>query len=111
MLGTGFASLSDLNRLPVQTIKIDRAFLAEIGSGGPGESQAETIAKAIIGLGANLGLQVVAEGVETEAQNTFLIDHGCREAQSYLFCRPGPADRIEALLRGGIVEPGAEPID
>ncbi|SDW83368.1 EAL domain-containing protein [Thiocapsa roseopersicina] len=109
--GTGFASLSYLNRLPVQTIKIDRSFLAEIGSGGPGESQAETIVKAIIGLGANLGLQVIAEGVETEAQNTFLINHGCREAQGYLFCRPGPADRIEALLRGGIVEPGAEPID
>ena len=109
--GTGYASLSYLNRLPVQTIKIDRSFLAEIGSGGLGESQAETIVKAIIGLGANLGLQVIAEGVETDAQRTFLIDHGCREAQGYLFCRPGPADRIEAVLRGEIIEPGAEPID
>ena len=109
--GTGFASLSYLSRLPVQTIKIDGSFLAEIGSGGPGESQAETIVKAIIGLGANLALHVIAEGVETEAQRTFLIKHGCREVQGYLFCRPGPADRIEALLRGGIIEPGAEPID
>ncbi|EGV20067.1 EAL domain-containing protein [Thiocapsa marina] len=109
--GTGYASLSYLNRLPVQALKIDRSFLAEIGSGGLGESQAETIVKAIIGLGANLGLQVIAEGVETEEQRTFLISHGCREAQGFLFCRPGPADRIERLLREQIVVPGAETTD
>ncbi|QVL48081.1 MAG: EAL domain-containing protein [Thiocapsa sp.] len=109
--GTGYASLSYLNRLPVQTLKIDRSFLAEIGSGGLGEPQAETIVKAIIGLGANLGLQVIAEGVETEAQRAFLIDHDCREGQGYLFCRPGPADRIEAVLRRQFIEPGAEAID
>ncbi|MFB1488867.1 MULTISPECIES: EAL domain-containing protein [unclassified Thiocapsa] len=109
--GTGYASLSYLNRLPVQTLKIDRSFLAEIGSGHAGESQAETIVRAIIGLGANLGLQVIAEGVETTAQRNFLIEHGCGEAQGYLFCRPKPADRIEGVLRGLIIEPGAEPID
>ncbi|WP_296805506.1 EAL domain-containing protein [Thiocapsa sp.] len=109
--GTGYASLSYLNRLPVQTIKIDRSFLAEIGSGGLGESQAETIVKAIIGLGTNLGLQVIAEGVETEDQRTFLIAHGCREAQGYLFCRPGPADSIEAVLRGEIIESRTETVE
>jgi diguanylate cyclase (GGDEF)-like protein/PAS domain S-box-containing protein len=109
--GTGYASLSYLNRLPVQALKIDRSFLAEIGSGGPAEPQAETIVKAIIGLGANLGLQVVAEGVETEDQRTFLIAHGCRDAQGYLFCRPEPADRIESLLRDEMIEPGNAPID
>jgi predicted signal transduction protein with EAL and GGDEF domain len=109
--GTGYASLSYLNRLPVQTLKIDGSFLADIGGGQIGESQAETIVKAIIGLGANLGLQVIAEGVETEAQRTFLIDHGCREAQGFLFCRPEPADRIEAMLRGQVIGPGPERID
>jgi diguanylate cyclase (GGDEF)-like protein/PAS domain S-box-containing protein len=109
--GTGYASLSYLNRLPVQTLKIDGSFLADIAGGQIGESQAETIVKAIIGLGANLGLQVIAEGVETEAQRTFLIDHGCREAQGFLFCRPEPADRIEAMLRGQVIGPGPERID
>jgi diguanylate cyclase (GGDEF)-like protein/PAS domain S-box-containing protein len=103
--GTGYASLSYLNRLPVQTLKIDRSFLAEIGNGHGGTSQAETIVKAIIGLGANLGLQVTAEGVETEAQRAFLIDHGCREAQGFLFCRPQPAEHIETLLRRQVMVP------
>ncbi len=109
--GTGYASLSSLNRLPVQTLKIDRSFLAEIGSGHDGTSQADTIVKAIIGLGANLGLRVIAEGVETEAQRTFLVDHGCREAQGFLFCRPEPAEQIEALLRSQLVEPRNDRID
>jgi EAL domain-containing protein (putative c-di-GMP-specific phosphodiesterase class I) len=100
-----------LNRLPVQTLKIDRSFLAEIGSGHDGTSQAETIVKAIIGLGANLGLRVIAEGVETEAQRTFLVDHGCREAQGFLFCRPEPAEQIEALLRSQLVVPRNDRID
>ncbi len=103
--GTGYASLSYLNRLPVQTLKIDRSFLAEIGSGHDGKAQAETIVKAIIGLGANLGLRVIAEGVETEAQRTFLVDHECREAQGFLFCRPEPAEQIEALLRSQLIVP------
>jgi EAL domain-containing protein (putative c-di-GMP-specific phosphodiesterase class I) len=102
--GTGYASLSYLNRLPVQTLKIDRSFLAEIGSGHPEESQAETIVKAIIGLGDNLGLGIIAEGVETATQRQFLIDHGCREAQGFFFGRPGPGADIESLLRQGGVD-------
>ncbi len=101
--GTGYASLNYLNRLPVHTLKIDRSFLAEIGSGHPGQAQAETIVKAIIGLGNNLGLGSIAEGVETDAQRTFLIAHGCREAQGYLFSRPCPAESIETLLRSGVI--------
>lgn len=101
--GTGYASLSYLNRLPVQTLKIDRSFLAEIGSGHPDQAQAETIVKAVIGLGKNLGLGAIAEGVETDTQRRFLIAHGCREAQGYLFSRPRPAEDIEALLRCGTI--------
>lgn len=101
--GTGYASLNYLNRLPVQTLKIDRSFLAEIGSGHPDQSQAETIVKAIIGLGENLGLSSIAEGVETDTQRRFLIAHGCREAQGYLFSRPRPAGEVEALLRCGAI--------
>ncbi len=103
--------MSYLNRLPVQTLKIDRSFLAEIGSSNCGKSQAETIVKAIIGLGANLGLRVIAEGVETEAQRSFLVDHGCREAQGFLFCRPQPAEQIETLLRNPLMVPRDERID
>lgn len=102
--GTGYASLSYLNRLPVQTLKIDRSFLAEIGSGHPEESQAETIVKAIIGLGDNLGLGIIAEGVETATQRQFLIDHGCREAQGFFFGRPRPCEDTESLLRQGYVD-------
>jgi diguanylate cyclase (GGDEF)-like protein/PAS domain S-box-containing protein len=105
--GTGYASLSYLNRLPMQALKIDRSFLADIAAAdvlpGVQPTQSVTIVKAIIGLGANLGLHIIAEGVETEAQRQFLINHRCFVAQGYLFARPLPAAEITPLLEIGEV--------
>ncbi len=98
--GTGYASLSYLNRLPMQSIKIDQSFLAEIGN-IERHRQSAAIVKAIVGLGATLDLHIIAEGVETQAQRHFLLEHGCQVAQGYLFARPLPADRLEPLLRAG----------
>ncbi|MBK1721926.1 EAL domain-containing protein [Thiocystis violacea] len=103
--GTGHASLSYLNRLPTQTIKIDRSFLLKIGGEAEGEAQGAAIVKAIIGLGLNLGLHIIAEGVETNSQRDFLIENGCNVAQGHLFSIPLPADKIEPLLMTGSVSP------
>jgi len=99
--GTGYASLNYLNRLPMQAIKIDRSFLTEIDGKLNGHSQGAAIVKAIIGLGSNLGIHIIAEGVETQAQRRFLIDHGCNVAQGYLFAWPLTPEEIEPLLRAG----------
>lgn len=105
--GTGYASLSYLNRLPMQALKIDRSFLADIAAADvmpdAQPTQSVTIVKAIIGLGANLGLHIIAEGVETEAQRQFLINHRCFVAQGYLFARPLPVAEITSLLESGEV--------
>lgn len=104
--GTGHASLSYLNQLPMQTIKIDRSFLTKIGGHTEkGADQHATIVKAIIGLGLNLGLKIIAEGVETASQRDFLIEHGCDVGQGHLFSLPLPAEKIEPLLRSGSVPP------
>jgi EAL domain-containing protein (putative c-di-GMP-specific phosphodiesterase class I) len=86
--GIGYSSLAYLNRFPFDRIKIDRSFIAEIGVSG----QAETIIRAIVQLGHNLGKLVLAEGVETEAQLAFLRSVGCDQAQGFLLGRPQPAD-------------------
>ncbi|MBK1646632.1 diguanylate cyclase [Thiocapsa imhoffii] len=102
--GTGYASLNYLNRLPVQTIKIDRSFLAAIGSGRPEETSARSIVKAIIGLSDSLNLEAIAEGVETDDQRRFLLEHGCREAQGYFFSRPRLGVELEDILRAGVID-------
>ena len=99
--GTGYASLSYLNRLPMHAIKIDRSFLAEVKDHADDATQGATIVKAIIGLGSNLGLHIIAEGVETATQRAFLLDHGCQVAQGFLFTVPLSAEEIEPLLRTG----------
>ncbi|HYH19428.1 MAG TPA: EAL domain-containing protein [Azospirillum sp.] len=93
--GTGYSSLSYLQRFPVDTLKIDRSFISEIGT----DDSDAAITKAIIGLGSNLGLTVIAEGVETEPQLDFLRRHGCHGAQGYLFSPPLPAEEITRFLR------------
>lgn len=92
--GTGYSSLSRLGGLPLDTLKIDRSFVSAATDGGAGA----TIVRAIIGLGHELGLTVVAEGVETEDQMAFVAEHGCDLVQGYLMARPAPALDVPALL-------------
>jgi diguanylate cyclase (GGDEF)-like protein/PAS domain S-box-containing protein len=97
--GTGYASLSYLTRYPLTRIKIDRSFVQKIGSQSAGEDTA--IVRSIIVMGRNLGLEVIAEGVETAAQAAFLKAEGCHELQGFLFGKPLPADAFEDFLRSG----------
>ncbi len=103
--GTGYSSLSALKRFPIARLKIDRAFVRDI----PGDEDDKTIAKAIISLGHELDLKVIAEGVETEQQLEFLRAHGCDEMQGYLFSRPVPPAELAALVRrrSGMVAAGS----
>ncbi|GAB6039025.1 hypothetical protein JCM15519_35840 [Fundidesulfovibrio butyratiphilus] len=92
--GTGYSSLSYLHRFPIDMLKIDRSFIMEIdATGGHVE-----IVRAIAGLGRNLGLGVIAEGVETKAQLDVVRALGCQLAQGYYFSKPLPAAEMEAYL-------------
>ncbi|WP_141100947.1 putative bifunctional diguanylate cyclase/phosphodiesterase [Roseateles aquatilis] len=92
--GTGYSSLANLRRFPIDTLKIDRAFVRDLE--GSGEDQA--IAQAIITMAKSLGLNVVAEGVETLPQVDFLRDRGCDELQGFYFSKAVPAQELLALL-------------
>jgi EAL domain-containing protein (putative c-di-GMP-specific phosphodiesterase class I)/CheY-like chemotaxis protein len=92
--GTGYSSLAYLKRFPFDTVKIDRAFITDINR----NPEDAAIAAAIIGMARSLRMNVVAEGVETEAQLRFLQTLKCNQIQGYFFSRPIPADEFKAML-------------
>jgi diguanylate cyclase (GGDEF)-like protein/PAS domain S-box-containing protein len=94
--GTGYSSLSYLKHLPVDKLKIDRSFIREIAV----DSDDAAITTAIISMAKSLHLKVIAEGVETEAQMSFLRGHQCDEIQGYYFSKPVPADEAASILSG-----------
>lgn len=93
--GTGFSSLSYLHQLPLDRLKVDRAFIKDIGEGGDG-----ILAETIINLGQKLGLETIAEGIENELQLNYVRDLGCDEAQGFYHAKPMPGDELITFLQG-----------
>ncbi len=94
--GTGHSSLSRLSQLMVSTLKIDRSFVHDL----PDDRNTAVLVSAVIQLARNLGLQPLAEGIETEAQRRFLVDCGCLHGQGFLFSKAVPASEIPGYLSG-----------
>ena len=94
--GTGYSSLSYLKRLQPTQLKIDRSFVRDTDT----DNDSRAIVKGVIGLAEALSLNMVAEGVETEQQRTFLREAGCHTLQGYLIARPMPVDQLEAWIAG-----------
>ncbi len=92
--GTGYSSLSYLKRFPVDALKLDRSFVKDL----PEDTDDAAIARAVIILAHSLGLDVIAEGVETQTQLAFLAANGCDVAQGYYLSRPIPPAQFAQLL-------------
>ncbi|GEO80201.1 sensor domain-containing protein [Pararhodospirillum oryzae] len=92
--GTGYSSLSYLKRFRVDRLKVDQSFVHNLGKEGNDSDNDAVIARAVINLGHSLGLEVIAEGVETQAQYEYLRAQGCDSVQGFLFARPEPADTV-----------------
>jgi len=93
--GVGYSSLTHLKRFPIDTLKVDRSFIRDL----PQDPEDRAICEAIIAMGKSLKLTVIAEGVETLEQQTFLHDHACDEMQGFFFSKPIPGDQFAELLR------------
>lgn len=96
--GTGYSSLSQIKRFPIDTLKVDRSFIRDLTH----NPEDRAITEAIIAMGRTLSLTVVAEGVETEAQETFLRELDCDQSQGFHFSRPTSADQLGKLLRNHV---------
>jgi predicted signal transduction protein with EAL and GGDEF domain len=92
--GTGYSSLEALHRLPIDALKIDRSFVARLGV----DTKSNTLVQTIVRMGGNLGRQLIAESVETEAQRDQLLRLGCEYGQGHLFSQPVPAAQAEHLI-------------
>lgn len=92
--GTGYSSLAYLRKLPINALKLDRSFVQNL----PGSQGEVEISLAVLGMARGLGLEVIAEGVETAAQAEFLAKHHCQQAQGFYFSRPLPADAVPRWL-------------
>ena len=98
--GTGYSSLSYLHRFPVNTLKIDRSFINRIGKNGENIE----IIRAIVTIAHHLGMNVVAEGIETEQQKSYLQKLGCEYGQGYLFFKPLADDAVANILQNSLVQ-------
>ncbi len=95
--GTGYSSLAYISKLPIHTVKIDRSFVQGVDT----DPHAAVIVKSTLSMCRELGINTIAEGVETEAQGRFMSRHGCQQIQGYLFSKPLPADEFAALAQQG----------
>lgn len=105
--GTGYSSLSYLRRLPFHVLKIDQSFVRDVLA----DHTAKAIATTIIALAKQLGMEIVAEGIETKAQRDFLVTAGCPVFQGYLFGRPGPVELVEASMNADMNAVGTTAAD
>lgn len=92
--GVGYSSLSVLKRLPLDELKIDRSFVSDL----PDNKDSATIAHIIIAMGSGLSLDIIAEGIENEAQETFLKQSGCKSFQGYFYCKPVAVEQFMNML-------------
>lgn len=108
--GTGYSSLAYLHRLTIDTLKVDRSFVAGMSgerrgpgapASGPLQGSGAAVTRAIISMGRSLGMNVLAEGVETDAQQQLLVRMGCDQMQGYLFSPPVPAEKFAELIALG----------
>ena len=99
--GVGYASLAQIKRFPIDTLKVDRSFIRDIAK----NAEDRAVTEAVIAMGKALSLTVVAEGVETQEQQTFLLDHACDAMQGYYFSRPVPHEEFASFLRQHVASP------